>query len=168
MAYVDDNLTTVGQLKKLVKKHKSDTDTLTLAQEVLDVRMDAQVTASTDADADYAAEVVDGRVDIWANTYDSLGANIRDGQQRITQGLRQVQESHQAQIDDLAEALLGDVTGVAEALEKRRLELSKEEESRIGKDAILQGQINTLSNAILDIAATISEFRFGERESQEE
>ena len=168
MAYVDDNLTTVGQLKKLAEKHKSDTDTLTLAQEVLDARMDAQVTASTDADADYAAEVVDGRVDIWANTYDSLGANIRDGQQRITQGLRQVQESHQAQIDDLAEALLGDVTGVAEALEKRRLELSKEEESRIGKDAILQGQINTLSNAILDIAATISEFRFGERESQEE
>lgn len=168
MAYSDDSLTTVGQLRKLAEKGKSDTDTLTLAQEVLDARMDAQVTASTDADADYAAEVVDGRVDIWANTHDSLGANIRDGQQRLTQGLRQVQESHQEQIDDLAEALLGDVTGVAEALEKRRLELSKEEESRIEKDAILQGQVNTLSNAILDIAATISEFRFGERESQEE
>lgn len=164
MAYSESSITTVGQLKILAEQHKSDIDTLTLAQEVLEARMDAQVTASTDADADYAAEVVDGRVDIWANTHDSLGSNIRDGQQRLTQGLQQVQESHQTQIDDLAEALLGDVAGVAEALEARRLEIGKEEESRTEKDAILQGQIDTLSNAILDISVTISELRFGERE----
>ena len=165
MAYDENSITTVGQLKNLAEKNKAEIDTLALAQEVLDARMDAQVTASTDSDADYAAEVVDARVDIWANNHDSLGANVRDGQQRIAHGLQQVQESHQAQIDALAEALLGDVAGVAEALEARRLEIGKEEESRIEKDAILQGQIDTLSNAILDIAVTISELRFGERDS---
>ena len=83
MAYDENSITTVGQLKNLAEKNKAEIDTLTLAQEVLDARMDAQVTASTDSDADYAAEVVDARVDIWANNHDSLGTNVRDGQQRI-------------------------------------------------------------------------------------
>lgn len=37
----------------------------------------ANVTASTDADADYAAEVVDARVDDLGKTHDSLGDHIR-------------------------------------------------------------------------------------------
>ena len=167
MAYVENSLTTVKQLKKLAERNKTEINSLTLAQEVLDSRMDAQVTASTDADADYAAEVVDGRVDAWANEQASLGANIRGGQSRISQGLQQVQESHQEQIDELAEALLGDITGVAEALETRRLEISNEEEFRIGKDAILQNQIDTLSNAILNIVLTISELREKSRQQEE-
>ena len=168
MAYNKNSLTTVEQLKKSAEKNKTKIDALTLAQEVLASRMDAQVTATTEPDADYAAEVVDGRVDTWGNEHASLGANIRDGQQRIAQGLQIVQESHQTQINELAEALLGEITSVAETLEKRRLEISTEEESRIAKDAILQNQIDTLSNAILNIVTTISEIREKSRLNQEE
>ena len=165
MTYGEENITTVGQLKNLAKKNKAKIDTLTLAQEVLDARMDAQVTASTDADADFAAEVVDARVDIWANTHDSLGANVRDGQQRLTQGLRQVQESHQTQIDDLAEMMIEEAVNVAEAIKTRRLETSREEEFRIAKDAILQDQIDTLANAVLGLTITFAELRESARDS---
>ena len=130
--------------------------------------MDAQVTATTEPDADYAAEVVDGRIDTWANEHASLGANIRDGQLRISHGLQLVQESYQEQIDALAESMLEEVAGVAETLETRRLEISKEEELRIEKDSILQSQIDTLSSAILNITTTISELREKSRETQEE
>ena len=159
MSYAENSLTTVKQLKNLAEKNKAEIDTLTLAQSVLDARMNAQVTASTDADADYAAEVVDARIDAWSNEQASLGANIRDGQQRIAQGLQLVQVSHQEQINSLAEALLEEATGVAETLETRRLEISKEEEVRIEKDTILQKQIDTLSNAILDICTQLSKIR---------
>lgn len=43
----------------------------------IDKRLDANVTASTDKNADYAAEVVDARVDDDENTYPSLGAHMR-------------------------------------------------------------------------------------------
>lgn len=43
----------------------------------IDKRLDANVTASTDKDADYAAEVVDARVDDDETTYPSLGAHMR-------------------------------------------------------------------------------------------
>ena len=168
MAYVENSLTTVEQLKNLAEINKGKIDDLTLAQAIIDARIDAQVTASTDADANYAAEVVDGRVDAWANEQASLGANIRGGQSRIAQGLQQVQESHQTQINLLANLRLEDVTGVAETLENRRLEISKEEESRIEKDSILQSQMDTLSNAILNIALQISEIREIIRTQQEE
>ena len=168
MAYNNNSLTTVKQLKNLAEKNKTEIDALTLAQEVLDSRMDAQVTATTEPDADYAAEVVDGRVDIWGNEHASLGANIRDGQLRISHGLQLVQESHQGQIDALAESMLEEVAGVAETLETRRLEISKEEESRIEKDSILQNQMDTLSNAILNISLQISEIREIIRTQQEE
>ena len=168
MAYDKTSLTTVGQLKKSAERNKTTIDKLKLAQEVLSARMDAQVTATTEPDADYAAEVVDGRIDTWGNEHASLGANIRDGQARISQGLQKVQESHQRQINQLAEASIEEATGVAETLETRRLETSKEEESRIERDAILQRQIDTLSNAILDIVATISELREKSRNKQEE
>ena len=168
MAYNDDSLTTVKQLKNLAERNKTEVDALTLAQEVLDSRMDAQVTATTDSDADYAAEVVDGRVDAWANEHASLGENMRDGQARIAHGLRLVQESHQEQIDALAESMLEEVASVAETLETRRLEISQEEGSRIGSDDVLQKQINTLSNAILTITLQLSEIREIIRTQQEE
>lgn len=43
----------------------------------IDKRLDANVAASTDKDADYAAEVVDARVDDDETTYPSLGAHMR-------------------------------------------------------------------------------------------
>lgn len=168
MAYADNSLTTVEQLKKLAGITKDTTDDLAQAQAVLDARMDGQVTATTDPDADYAAEVVDGRTDIWANNYDSLGANIRGGQTRLADGLQLVQESHQEQIDALAETMLEEIASVAETLEMRRLEISNEEESRIDDGGILQGQIDTLGNAILDIAVQLSEIREILRTQQEE
>ncbi len=167
MAYDTNSLTTLGQLKKSAEKNKIKIDALTLAQEVLASRMDAQVTATTEPDADYAAEVVDGRVDTWGNEHASLGANIQDGQLRISNGLQQVQASHQEQIDQLADLRLEDIAGIAETLEARRCDNLKEEESRIKSDDVLQRQINTLSNAILNIVLTISEFREKSRNQEE-
>ena len=80
MAYQENSLTTVGHLKKIAGKNKDEADALTLAQAVLSARMDAQVMASTDGDADYASEVVDGRIDTWGNIQGSLGVNVRSGQ----------------------------------------------------------------------------------------
>ncbi len=167
MAYTNTSLTTVSQLKKLAGINKNEIDTLTLAQAVLDARMDAQVTASTDTDADYAAEVADARVDAWTNEHASLGANIRDGQQRLSRALQQVQENHQGQLDALSTAFIDLSTNVFNAIEARRLETLKEEESRIAKETILQDQIDTLATAILDIATTLLEMRERIR-SQEE
>ena len=76
----------------------------------LSARYDANVKASTDTDADYAAELVDARVDAWANENSSLGANIRDGQLRLILGLQQVQMHLQNQIDILSGAIV-DICG---------------------------------------------------------
>lgn len=43
----------------------------------IEARQDANVTASTDRNADYAAELVDARVDDTSRTFDSAGANLR-------------------------------------------------------------------------------------------
>lgn len=50
--------------------------------DLLNTRLDANVTASTDADADYAAEVVDARVDGEGNSHTSLGDHIRDAEKK--------------------------------------------------------------------------------------
>ena len=47
------------------------------AVDVLEAQVAANVTASTDEDADYAAEVVDARVDARGDTYESLGEAVR-------------------------------------------------------------------------------------------
>ncbi|MCC8102129.1 MAG: hypothetical protein LIP11_07665 [Clostridiales bacterium] len=47
------------------------------AVKTLTARLDANVTASTDGDADYAAEVVDARVDADGLAFDSLGDAVR-------------------------------------------------------------------------------------------
>ena len=60
MSRYEDLAPTVKQVEILAQK-------LTLALAVLDTRMDTQVTASTDSDADCAAEVIDARIDIWDN-----------------------------------------------------------------------------------------------------
>lgn len=109
-------LPTVKQIQTLAQLQKT-------ADEVLSSRIDIQVKASTDSDADYAAEVADGRVDAWGETHGSLGTNIRDGQLRLS------------------------------------LALSSEEVHRLADNASLQGQINSLSEAVLEILAIISENR---------
>ena len=159
MAYDKSSLPTVGQLKKTAEKSKNKIDLLKLSQEVLEARMDTQVTASTETDADYAAEVVDARIDAWANENTSLGTGIREGQIRQTLLLKEVKESHQAQIDDLAEARLENLVTGIEAHEALREGLSKEEEYRIDGDENLQNQMDSLSGAILNILFQISEIR---------
>ena len=131
---------------------------ITLLQ-ALESRIDIQTTASTDADADYAAEVVDARVDAWANTNNSLGASIRNGQLRLLLGLQAVQESHQEQIDEVAEAQIDLATIIPRFITQRTQELITQEESRVMDDNSLQHQIDELSGAILNIALQISEIR---------
>lgn len=135
--------------------------------QTLETRADIQVTASTDSDADYAAEVVDGRVDIWGNAQGSLGANIRDGQTRLSLGLQYVKQSHQEQIDALAESVKGLTVTLSETLDKRRLETVNEQASRIERDEFLQSQIDTLSFAMLELCVLISDTRDLLRTKQE-
>lgn len=110
------SLPTIEQVKFLAQLHIN-------AENTLSSRIDAQVTASTDADADYAAEVVDGRISAWGDTLGSLGANIREGQLRL---------------------------GLA---------LHSEEVHRTADDDSLQGQIDALAEAVLEVLAIISETR---------
>lgn len=51
--------------------------TLEQRMSVIEARQDANVRASTTPDADYAAELVDARVDDNSHTHSSLGANVR-------------------------------------------------------------------------------------------
>ena len=157
-SFSNNNTPSVAQLHSVVAFIKS-------LLEELEARIDIQVTATTEPDADYAAEVLDGRVDSLGNEHGSLGANIREGQRRLTLGLRAVQQSHQEQIDSLSNAVLGLSATLAETLETRRLVTQKERESRIDGDAILQKQIDTLSSAVLDLTTTIAELREAARNS---
>lgn len=60
----------VTEAETLTNQNKSE---LSSRMDGIDERLDANVSASTDADADYAAEVVDARVNSKGETYDSLG-----------------------------------------------------------------------------------------------
>lgn len=56
--------------------------------ENIETRQDANVSASTDSSADYAAEMVDARVDDTGRTFDSAGSNVRAlGKARTFQNL---------------------------------------------------------------------------------
>ena len=132
---------------------------LILAEAVLNARMDAQVTATTESDSDYAAEVVDSRADIWGNEWGSLGGNLRGGQSRLMDALTQAQTLLQGEIDALAESRMDSTLNIADEAEVRRRELAREEECRITTDDALQRQINTLSESVLEILAIISEKR---------
>ena len=152
MAQYEYILPTVKQIKKSAQQHK-------LAEDVLSARIDAQVTATTDSDADYAAEVADGRADAWGNICGSLGSNIRGGQNRLSEALELALTLIQVQIDALTESRLENTLNIADSNETRRRELAREEEQRISNDDSLQRQINSLSEAVLGILAIISEQR---------
>lgn len=63
-------------------------DELNTRMDQMETRLDANVSASTDSDADYAAEVVDARVDYLGKTWGSLGAMSRGLSERITEKVR--------------------------------------------------------------------------------
>ena len=152
MNQYEDIAPTVKQIEKLAQK-------LILTLTVLIARMDAQVTASTDADADYAAEVVDARADIWGNAWGSLGGNLRGGQSRLMESLTEIQTLLQEEIDALTESRMDGLLNISDEAEVRRRELAREEQNRILTDDSLQRQLNTLSEAVLEVLAIISEKR---------
>ncbi len=113
-------LPTIKQIHDLAQLHKN-------AEDTLSSRIDVQVTASTDSDADYAAEVADGRVDTWGNTQGSLGGNIRAGQLKLDLALKsetahRLEEAQnlQQQVNTLAEAVLETLAIISEIREKER------------------------------------------------
>ena len=107
MAETEYLLPTLEHIKEITQKQIQ-------ADAVLSSRIDAQVTASTDSDADYAAEVVDGRIDTWGYEHASLGSNIRQGQ--LILSVRQ--DILQGQINSLAEAVLETLAIISENREK--------------------------------------------------
>ncbi len=113
MAQLEYLLPTLNHIDKIQKDR-------ILAERVLSSRIDAQVTASTDSDADYAAEVADGRVDTWGNEQASLGANIREGQKRNSNAIIQTQEILQAQIDAIAYAEMEQAVMLSEVRDELR------------------------------------------------
>ena len=152
MIQYEDIAPTVRQIEKLAQK-------ILLTITALNARMDAQVTASTDADADYAAEVVDARADIWGNAWGSLGGNLRGGQSRLMEALTQLHALLQEEIDALTESRMEGLLNISDEAEVRRRELAQEEQCRILTDDSLQRQLNTLSEAVLEVLAIISEKR---------
>lgn len=152
MNQYEDIAPTVKQIEKLAQK-------LILTLTVLNARLDTQVTASTDADADYAAEVADARADIWGNTCGSLGENLRGGQSRLMEALTEIQTLLQEEIDALTESRMDGLMNISDEAEVRRRELAREEQNRILTDDSLQRQLNTLSEAVLEVLAIISEKR---------
>lgn len=108
MAQSEYLLPTLEHIEALTQRHIQ-------ANNVLSSRIDAQVKASTDSDSDYAAEVVDGRIDSWGHEYNSLGANIRDSQWYLSVN----QEVLQRQINSLAEAVLETLAIISENRQKQ-------------------------------------------------
>lgn len=76
--YVDkaeSNMNTrVASAESLTNSNKAE---LNSRMDTMDKRLDANVSASTDKDKDYAAEVVDARVDEEGQTYKSMGSHVR-------------------------------------------------------------------------------------------
>lgn len=83
MSYNNSHIPDLAALKRSMQTVNSKLGTLS-------ARIDAQVIAATDSDADYAAEVVDARVDEWGNPHGSAGSAFRNGQERLQRQINQV------------------------------------------------------------------------------
>lgn len=105
MAFNNKNIALLAHLQDLAQR----TDTLI---QILNSRYDANVTASTDSNADYATEVVDARVDSQSNNLGSLGANIRNGQMLLQ---REIDTEAYARIED-NDSLQRQINTVAKAV----------------------------------------------------
>lgn len=64
----------VEKAEELSNQNKT---TLNARMDTMDARLDANVKASTDSSSDYAAEIVDARVDSEGKTLESLGKHLR-------------------------------------------------------------------------------------------
>lgn len=166
MPYNEAHLALTEHLKILAECTKAQLDELTefditlrTAIQTLEARYDANVKASTDTDADYAAEVADARTDSWGNAYEALGANIRKGQQRLAELIESTQKAFQNQIDDLSETRIGNAIEEVSAHERRKAELSQESFIRAENDTSLQGQVEDLSEAVLMQSVMLAEIR---------
>ena len=169
MPYDEAHLIEIVHLKLLSEAVKEELNDLLAASETLNIqlqtlsnRYDANVKASTDSDADYAAELVDARVDAWAEEHGSLGANIRDGQQKVSDILCAVEESQetlQSEVNLLTTARMKEAAGAAYNNERRRKEISGEMQERQESDGTLQTQLQALSEAIMKQSVMLAEIR---------
>ncbi|MBQ3396655.1 MAG: hypothetical protein IJG55_10100 [Synergistaceae bacterium] len=145
MSYDTDKLTDLLSLKKLAERANA-------RMSAIESSLAANVTASTDSDADYAAELVDARIDSSGAAHNSAGANIRYWQGSLTDK----NEYLQAEIDDLAEIYL-DVLIQTGNIYSQKVTLK-------GINAYLQEQINDLAEAYIEILAQIGEIQSSLRE----
>ena len=117
MSYNLTHVALVSHLKKLAQLTIDSVNSLNTKIQTLSARYDANVKASTDSSADYAAEVVDARVDTWGGEHGSLGANIRDGQQSEKLERLESDGTLQTQLQTLSEAVLKQAVMIAEIRE---------------------------------------------------
>lgn len=109
MSYDTNKLTQVLALKKLAQRVQSRIS-------VIESSLATNVTASTDSDADYAAELVDARVDSTGTPHNSAGANLRYWQG----SLNDANELLQDQINELSECYLEILTQLGSIQSKLR------------------------------------------------
>ena len=169
MPYNEAHFTDVSHFKALSESVRTELDDLSNENEALstqlqtlEARYDANVTASTDADADYAAEVVDARVDAWSNSHSSLGANIREGQRNLSlaiETLEETQNTLQYEYDTLSASRVDDVVGMVSNNERRKEEISIEASERRDGEFMIQLQLQELSEAVLRLSVMVWNIR---------
>ena len=160
MPYNEKHLIEISLFKTLSEAVRAELDdlsdtseSLTTQLQTLEARYDVNVTASTDSDADYAAEVVDARVDTWGNLYASLGANIRAVQQDLSDAIGGLNESQSSLANDN---------------KCRKEEISNEVKERLESEFMVQLQLQALSEAILKQSVMLAETRNALREITKE
>ena len=151
MPYNEAHFTEILHLKVLSESVRAELDdlldvnkTLSTQLETLEARYDANVTASTDADADYAAEVVDARVDALGNPYASLGANIRAGQQELSDAIATLEETQGTLVSND---------------EQQKEEISNEASERRDDEFMVDIQLQELSEAVLRLSVMVWDIR---------
>lgn len=117
----------------------------------------ANVTASTDSDADYAAELVDARIDSSGAAHNSAGANVRYWQGSLTDKNEVLQD----QINELSEGYLEMLTQF-NSIQIRQVRLKEVQDA----NEVLQEQINQISECYLEILTQIGSIQTKLRELQ--
>ena len=151
MPYNDAHVTELAHLKVFSGAVRAELDdllneskSLSTQLQTLEVRYDANVIASTDSDADYAAEVVDARVDAWGNSHTNLGANIRAGQQDLS---------------DAIATLEGTQGTLVSNDEQQKEEISNEASERRDDEFMVDIQLQELSEAVLRLSVMVWDIR---------
>ena len=150
MSYDTNKLTQVLALKKLAQRVQSRIS-------VIESSVAANVTASTDNDADYAAELVDARIDSTGTPHASAGANVRYWQGSLTDANELLQD----QINELSEGYLEMLTQF-NTIQIRQVRLKEVQEA----NEALQEQINQISECYLEILTQLGSIQSNLRELQ--